>query len=270
MDQLLHQGPLPEEPSRAVLRVAAVTTFSKRRGSKELELWYRIAFEAAVDVLVLPSSFLPHYGTPSAFYTKDEVTSLSQRLYDINRGLKRYPQPTVIVGVNEISGDLKFKSVAVLRAGEVVFWHRKHVLENHYIQKGYTRGPHAPICFTQRDQEAIHVCPMECFEVLQPALWPRGVGLVTASIGFGMKAKTANYECDYWDQWLSVVRANCLLHSCYAVLSCNGKHDDAMTAVITPGGEVQASLRSAGILITDINYEFTAKDRLHNPYRQEQ
>lgn len=250
------------------MRIATATTLSKRSGRDELLDLTKAARAAGARLLVLPSSFLPFYGNPQAFYDRTRLESLAVQIDNESQGV--HPDKLrVVVGVNEEDGPNHYKSVAMLHQGKVRDWHRKFVLESHYIEKGFKPGLGPPHLFVGDDGVDPRIVMMECFEVIQPGAWgwAAGADIVTASVGFGMKAKTANYECDYWDQWISIVKAQCLIHRTWCILSCNGKHEQAMTAVVSPGGQVVASLHNVGMLVCDIDLH--AFHKLTNPYAQD-
>lgn len=239
------------------IKVMTVTPNNQQSGKKELKKYCSLALEAGVEMLVFPSSFLPYYKNTNAFYVQKDIEQLSKELS---------PNILVIVGVNEktLEGD-KYKSVIGIMDGKI-FIHRKRFLENHYIQKGFEPGKQ-PLCpFVYKN---FRIQMLECYECLFPELWvnPKdSVDIVTVSIGFGMKAHTKNYNCDYFEKWLKIIQTGCIRNNCYCILSCNGQHEDFMTVVINDKGTMIGCARNHGYVVIDVERDSTKP--INNPYFQ--
>ena len=239
------------------MRLMAVSPKNTRSGKQELKEYCVIASNCKVDVIVFPSTFLPYYRNSGAFYKQADILALPQSLPFGSDLL-------VIVGVNEQATDGKrYKSVVTFNAHCVLNVHRKKNLEEHYLQKGFSVG-HGGDNIVWTDRLTINT--LECFELLFEENW-ESCGLVTGSVGFGMKATTQNYACNYFEQWLDIVRMYCLKYNCPALIACNGQHEDFMTVAIDNNGKTVGMARRHGFFIIDMNIHNAVEIEL-NPFHQ--
>jgi predicted amidohydrolase len=238
------------------MRVMAVSPINKRSGKVELSRYCKLAEQSKCDIIVFPSSFLPYYKNSTAFYEQQNIETLPGKVPD---------NLMVIVGVNEKAGEKLYKTTVSFTSTGIKHIHRKMNLEQHYIDKGFSSGSGEDFQFYY-DTLGIKINPLECFETLFSENW-KGADLVTGSVGFGMLAKTDNYDCDYFDQWLNVIKTHCLLHNCYAVLSCNAQYRDIMTVAVNKSGEVVAMARDHGYFVVDLDKDDFQRHK--TPYLQQ-
>jgi len=227
------------------MRIMTTSPDETKPGRIILEKYAKIASLQNVDVLLLPSSFLPYYKNTNHFY-------VNSRILNLPTSIKDCPNLLVITGVNEESGyenTAHFKTVVAFNSSKIINIHRKVDLEQHYIEKGFFCGSGDDFSFTYND------CifrTLECYESLFDKNYgPCDISFV--SIGFGMQAKTDNYNCDYFDEWLTILRTMAIRHQCWIVTSCNAVHKDIMTVIISRNGEVVGMAKNKGILIQDID-----------------
>jgi len=225
------------------LVVMSVTPKNNKSGKKEMKYFLEISSIVGVDIVVFPSSFLPYYKNSNAFYTESDIMKLPDIVVGNN---------LVVVGVNEItdSGEL-YKAVICFDGDGIVHRHRKKDIEEHYIKKGFCVGDGSDMNFIYND---ISMSALECFELLFCDNYNRSE-LVFGSIGFGMLANTENYDCDYFDQWLNIIKANALRNNCFVVTSCNGQHSDYMTVCVNRNGDVVAMSREHGFFVVEIDLD---------------
>jgi predicted amidohydrolase len=238
------------------MRIMSVTPINKVSGIKELVYYYKIAEQMRVNILLFPSSFLPFYKNSGAFYNEQNIMDLPYKLFG-DGSVK------VVTGINEQQGNKLYKTVIVFNSKEVLYRRRKVDLEPHYIEKGYSAGDGGDQQFVIN---GVRTNILECYEVLFQKNWEGNPKLLLGSIGFGMKAVTKNYNCDYFDQWLNQLKAHCLYNNCYAVMSSNGQHKDYMTVAINNSGEVEALSKVHGFFCIDVDLE--AFDVRKQPYLQ--
>jgi len=236
------------------LTVMSITPSNEKSGKKELKYYCEIAGRNEVDIVLFPSSFLPYYKNSSAFYTQTNIESLVDVIPN---------DLLVIVGVNEAHKDSFYKSTVSFTSEKILNVHKKVDIEQHYLDKGFSKGDGSGFQFVWKN---VKINPLECFEILFSKNWD-GADIVTGSIGFGMMAKTNEYNCDYFDQWLNIVKANCLVFNCYAILSCNGQHRDFMTVAVNSSGELIGMARTTGYFLIDIDLKDFRRDK--TPYQQE-
>ena len=224
-----------------------------KSGSKEIIKYITIAVLAKANVVLFPSSYLPYYKNSAAFYTDKDLQKLP--------GLVAGTNVNVITGVNFIDyKKQRRKTVITFNESGIINLRHKIDLENHYIDKGYISGNDD---FKPSVINGINICTLECYEVLFIKNWKERI--VTASVGFGMKAITDNYNCDYFNEWLTIVKSNCILTKSWCFLSCNTQHKDFMTAAINPEGELIALVKQLGFCVVDIDDEFVFSLPSKNP-----
>jgi len=227
------------------MRIMTTSPDETKPGRIILEKYAKIAIDLKVDVLLLPSSFLPYYKNTNHFYNASRIKNLPTSIPTDSKLL-------IVVGVNEekeSTGD-KYKTVVSFNSKEIVNIHRKVDLEKHYIEKGFSPGTGADFSFTYSD---VRFRTLECYESLFEKNYSQDDKVVLVSIGFGMKAKTDNYDCDYFDEWLTILRAMAIKNECWIITSCNAVHKDIMTVIISRNGQICGMARNKGILIQDIN-----------------
>ena len=242
------------------MKIMSVTPNNNKSGSKEMKKYCLLAEQAEVDVVLFPSSFLPYYKNQSAFYTEQDTAKLPDKLSQIIKS-----NLIIIVGINAKMVTSKLhKQVVSFNRKKILHSHLKRDLEKHYIEKGFIPGKGMDLSFVYNK---IKINTLECYEVLFDKNY-KNANIITGSIGFGMRAKTKHYDCDYFDQWLTIIKANCLCNRCYAVLSCNGQHEDSMTVAINQEGEIIGMARKPGHFTIEINPKKFRKNK--NPFAQEQ
>jgi len=243
------------------VKIMSVSPENKHSGKKEMKKYFLIAQQCNVDILLFPSSFLPFYKNSSSFYHSENIEKLPDSISGIalpNNSTK------IIVGINEIDEKgRKYKTVVTFDKTKIIYKRRKRDIEKHYFEKGYFVGDD----HIQFSADGIKINTLECFEILFSHNWEGDPHLITASVGFGMYAKTDHYDCDYFDQWLNIVKGNCIRYNCYAILSCNAQYRDMMTVAINSSGEVIGLARTAGFFIIDIDLNDFRKNK--TPYLQE-
>jgi len=231
------------------MRVMSISTLNGKSGKKELIDYLRIAEVAGARLVVFPSSYLPYYKNASAFYHRQDINALPTV---IPKNI------TIVAGVNFIEDDGKqYKTVVTCDSTGIKNLHNKVNIESHYIKKGFSAGEGHDMSVIV---DGVTINTLECFETLFEANWP-GAQLITGSVGFGMFAKTENYNCDYFEQWLTMVKASCLRNTCWALLSCNAQHKDFMTVCVNSCGELVALARVPGFFIVDIDFNDVRRDK---------
>lgn len=241
------------------MKIMSVTPNNNKSGSKEMKEYCLLAEQVEADIILFPSSFLPYYKNQSAFYKEEDTSSLPNKLSQIiNSNL------VVIVGVNAKTTKGKLhKQVVSFNKIKILHSHLKRDLEKHYLEKGFSPGNGKDLSFVYNQ---IRINTLECYEVLFDKNY-KNADIITGSIGFGMKAKTKHYDCDYFDQWLTIVKANCLHNCCFAILSCNGQHEDPMTVAINREGETIGMAKAPGYFVINFNPNKFRKNK--NPFTQE-
>ena len=239
------------------LRVMSTTPENNKSGKHELKHYYDLATTHNADILLLPSSFMPYYKNSSAYYTKQDIDNLPSLLKDDNT--------LVVVGVNEREDNNTnfYKAVVAFKQSGILLHRRKKDLENHYIEKGFIPGDEDSKMHIEYNGLKINI--LECYESMFAKNWYGNPDVVLVSIGFGMKAKTQNYDCDYFTQWMTILQSFCIQMKCACITSCNGQHEDFMTIACTHSGEVIAMAKSTGLFIVDIPLVYRKEK---DPYEQ--
>jgi predicted amidohydrolase len=232
-----------------IVKVMAVSPPNMKSGKIELQKYLVLASLASVDLVVFPSSYLPYYRNSTAFYSQSDIAAIPRI---VPAGI------VLIIGVNEATPENEYyKSVVACNGQSVLNIHRKVNIEEHYIQKGFSRGKGGDLSITVG---GLTINTLECFETLFEENW-QGAELITGSVGFGMMARTDNYDCDYFDQWLTMIKASCLRNKCFAILSCNAQHRDIMTVGVNSSGELIGLARTAGFFVIDIDLDDVRIDK---------
>lgn len=240
------------------MRIMTTSPNETKPGRIILEKYVKIALELEVEVLLFPSSFLPYYKNTNHFYNVSRITKLPTSIPKDSKLL-------IITGVNEEdeSTGAKYKTVVAFDSNKIINIHRKIDLERHYIEKGFSPGSGGDFSFVYGE---LGLRTLECYESLFEHNYSQDDDIVLVSIGFGMKAKTANYDCDYFDEWLTILRGMAIKNKCWIVTSCNAVHNDIMTVIISRNGKICGMAQNKGILIQDI--PLPDFDGRKSPYEQ--
>ena len=215
-------------------RMIAIVQPKPTMQKKKLVQYVQRAYKEEIDLILFPEGFLPSYTGKRAITLNDEIIHLVREMtfkYHL----------TIGTGIKEKMGNKRYLSLILAHDGEIMAIHRKVILAN-FEEKAFDAG---------KMEEAFPVTEIKgigkiglalCYENLFPEVYRilklRGAEIVLGPSGFGMQGNFYGRQIDYYDQWLTILRANAIQNRVYIATATNAIGRKFMGVVINPFGDI--------------------------------